>query len=548
MRYLIGILLIFTSVANAELLMYEGFEYDSTVLAENDGGFGFNSGWAYWASAPDLTGSSNLTLNPDVSLEIDSLPLITRGGCIEVPEGENGLGARFLGGRFGVEIDLDVNQEYYISYLFRRNDEVDGNSKEWVAVKLHSMGVDSYSDFLTIGTSSDESIYLDGIGGNVSTGPNELQFNTTYLFVVKIVANHRLEPAQSDQVFLKIYGPDDTVDLNDSEIEWTLVTGHDEYNNTVADFLSINGGSSTGYAIDEIRIGTTWQDVVPVTPPSSECLTVFDGFDYEASSSEDYDRGCGFNGPWFGSSDLNATGELNTIVPETSYSLQSAASKYHSVGGCLVKENLISGQAFRYLSQSAWIDLNTNSTHYFSCLIRRDDSYNGNSSEWSLIRFYKTVSDQKSDALTFSINSDESIMVDKIGDQAVSSPDILQLNETYLLVIKIVSMDDSQAGNYDQVFVKLYGKNETVSRNECSDWTLIGNTNQNANSVINLLQIASSEATGFSMDEIRLGKSWQAVIGASKYDPGNIYLDGDVNRDYHVDIGDLVIWCQNWLN
>ena len=82
-------------------------------------------------------------------------------------------------------------------------------------------------------------------------------------------------------------------------------------------------------------------------------------------------------------------------------------------------------------------------------------------------------------------------------------------NATYLLVAKIAA---SRTGS-DQVFVRAYAADETVETSEPSNWTLTSAPFQSDLS-FDWLQLNINSKTRQSIDEVRLGTTWQSVTAA----------------------------------
>ena len=85
--------------------------------------------------------------------------------------------------------------------------------------------------------------------------PLPLSFGETYLLVAKVAASS-MHP---DQLFLRVYGPDEPIDRSEPA-GWSAI-GPPIESDLVFDWLEIHINSHTRQAIDEIRIGTTWPAV-----------------------------------------------------------------------------------------------------------------------------------------------------------------------------------------------------------------------------------------------------------------------------------------------
>jgi hypothetical protein len=85
--------------------------------------------------------------------------------------------------------------------------------------------------------------------------PLPLSYGETYLLVAKVAASG----AHPDQVFLRVYGPQEPVDLQEPA-NWSS-SGPPIESDLVFDWLEIHINSFTRQTIDEIRLGTTGSSV-----------------------------------------------------------------------------------------------------------------------------------------------------------------------------------------------------------------------------------------------------------------------------------------------
>src|SRR5205823_6681419 len=82
----------------------------------------------------------------------------------------------------------------------------------------------------------------------------------------------------------------------------------------------------------------------------------------------------------------------------------------------------------------------------------------------------------------------------------------LSYGETYLVVAKIAP----SAAHPDQTFVRVYGPDEPVGREEPRQWPGIGRPVQN-DQAFDWFEVHSNSKTRQSIDEVRLGTTWAAV-------------------------------------
>jgi len=85
----------------------------------------------------------------------------------------------------------------------------------------------------------------------------------------------------------------------------------------------------------------------------------------------------------------------------------------------------------------------------------------------------------------------------------------LSYKEPYLVVAKIVA----SANNPDQVFVRAYGIEEPVSREEPETWSVVGPGHIHSHLKLEWLEIEIDSWRLQTLDELRLGSSWAAVAG-----------------------------------
>lgn len=245
---LVSILAVGTSL-EATLLAYEGFDYATgTLNGQNDTSDGFRYGWA--------TSSYNVNAG---SLSMANYSSSAVGGSI------SGSGGAIRTAKFGdfnpnvdYLIDFSKDQTRYISVIMQRS-----GGASWFDIQLQN---DSLVDQVKFGISS-----LNMFEANMPGGTSRAGAPTTdpYLIVLKMVAHS----SGNDEVFLKAYSSADVI--GSEPTSWTL-TNSDDLSSLVTKF-GLTAGSTSGARLDEIRIGTAWEDVVSVPEPSSLSLLAIVG-------------------------------------------------------------------------------------------------------------------------------------------------------------------------------------------------------------------------------------------------------------------------------
>lgn len=244
----------------AGLLALESFDYsDGQALREEtaNGGSGFSGPWGGGlARAPNERVDDQIALNVVNSLNRSGTPEMPRGGSFE----HTGFAKYFR--KLATPVRLDADGVYYFSYLFRRGgppldpladvsiqlrqtDELADDQRD-ATIDLRkrlNFGVDRTNELFT---------HLERVGRRM---PLPLSYGETYLMVAKVAASGDYP----DQVFLRVYGPQEPVDRQEPAT-WSAV-GVPVQSDLVFDWLEIHINSHTRQALDEIRIGTTWDSV-----------------------------------------------------------------------------------------------------------------------------------------------------------------------------------------------------------------------------------------------------------------------------------------------
>ena len=236
------------------MLAYEGFDYQVPELFRTDnanGGFGWNGPWTANLTRPVSEGNANpFVLNPRESLVRANALEPSVGGSFDY------RGFAKYQRRLATPIRLDTDAVYYLSFLFCRH-APSSDPVNTVAVLLRTTEEMERSDSrkrLNIGVKGTNQLFMQ-LGSTGTRAPLPLNYGEPYLLVAKIAAS----ASHGDQVFLRVYGPQETVDHVEPS-SWSVV-GRRFQSDQVFDWLEVHLNSKTRQAIDEIRIGTTWPSV-----------------------------------------------------------------------------------------------------------------------------------------------------------------------------------------------------------------------------------------------------------------------------------------------
>jgi hypothetical protein len=233
------------------LLAYEGFDYkDPEVFRANraSGGVGWISPWKGFARP--VGGLPPLALNVTESLIRPGAAAPSVGGSFDF------IGFTKYYRQLATPVRMDTDGVYYLSFLFRRHGPP-ADPLNAVAVLLrttHELRKEDPAKRLDIGVGGVNHVFthLNRIGCRT---PMPLSYGETYLLVAKIVAS-RTSP---DQVFLRVYGPQEPVEREEPG-SWSVV-GPPVHSDLVFDWLEVHINSKTRQTIDEVRLGTTWPSV-----------------------------------------------------------------------------------------------------------------------------------------------------------------------------------------------------------------------------------------------------------------------------------------------
>ena len=226
---------VYASPASAALLAYEGFDYDVAGLDGTDGGYGFAGAW---------NGTSVLS-NDDTNLANAGTGNTVTGGHLST--------AYAAGSRRALATTLTFNagDEWYMSWLMK---PIPGN---WLALKLsngaHSAGEYSHRGFMFYQSGSNYAV------GGASAPTIVWDGGYTAGDTMFVVAQIKADPANSRWInAVAIYeSPDAAPASFDYERDYGVTSGDDSRPLDHIQFWTNGGG-----AIDEIRIGTTYADVV----------------------------------------------------------------------------------------------------------------------------------------------------------------------------------------------------------------------------------------------------------------------------------------------
>lgn len=241
--------------AQAEVLVYEGFDYSSPAdtIGEN-GGTGWSGAWTQTGGgSPDVVGGWQAS-----SLSFTNDPFTPAGGAFL---GRNSVGTaeRLLSGATEINLGLDGDAVFF-SYLL---------SAEAVSSNENQLSFyDDTTSVLDTGIRNDDFRLRSGASAQVTTG-------TPVNGTVYLVAGFIDPNSSSNDVFgLNVYTDGSSIPATISTAasgDWLLYDNGKSLSSVIdrVRFAANGANDSQETRFDEIRLGTTWASVTAVPETSS---------------------------------------------------------------------------------------------------------------------------------------------------------------------------------------------------------------------------------------------------------------------------------------
>jgi len=270
------------TVTKAALIAYDGFGdgANAAPLPGLGGGTGFSGNWSAFFGANFIKhynapqpGDPSYFYPSNVSLGYTS-------GVVQQDSAYSTTGS-YQRQFNGNTIDLGADGQYFISYIFR---SFFADSDGQATVNLASSGaVDAealqfgyiWNDRFTTGLTTATSATFGGESGLATS--DVFAGNTTY-FVIGMINASASSP---DEIFLKAYNASTELVAADSGLLSGVGTGIDQWSiatsfssNAVFDRLGITASGVGLFSLDEVRVGTSWQDITAIPEPSTFALLI----------------------------------------------------------------------------------------------------------------------------------------------------------------------------------------------------------------------------------------------------------------------------------
>ncbi len=259
------------STVTATAAVYEGFEGLTVDASLN--GQGAGTGWSGTWSTQDrdvTVRSGGLSYaNGDVShdggdrhIEVNITPAAS-GATDKL----RGVFARNLGS----SIALEPGAVWYISFLTQIDSQTADHFEPIVAVGNPGSG-NRLSGAGIVGSTWTDAQSGAYIGESSNTGPNVAE-NVTHLLVAKISAE--VDPGDSTLKFFRselFLNPDSTTEPATPDATKTKFNGSTADVQEIYSFVKVGDGNGGLWLVDDIRVGTSYSDVVVPEPASLALL------------------------------------------------------------------------------------------------------------------------------------------------------------------------------------------------------------------------------------------------------------------------------------
>ena len=162
-------------------------------------------------------------------------------------------------------MDLGQHGTFYTSVLISRSADTgtDNADSEQLALSL----LDSAGgQAIRFGVNSDESFFIDAGGAVKSTSADALDAASTYLLLIKVLAQDETAADNTDRVYFKAFASGQTLPSHESNVAWDLAVGADANSSDLLDQIAVFAGASALWSMDELRLGNTYESVVVVDP------------------------------------------------------------------------------------------------------------------------------------------------------------------------------------------------------------------------------------------------------------------------------------------
>lgn len=227
----------------------------------------------------------------------------------------------------------------------------------------------------------------------------------------------------------------------------------------------------------------------------------YEGFEYPIGRLGNGNGGQGWAGPW--KSDILGdapprVANITAIPSRKTGRLQPAM-----VDRCMRHDG--KGSAWRKLATPVRLDVNA--VYYMSCFMQKNRGAPPDITQYGSVSLRSRKEGEGESRILFGMISDCCPGLTHREQQLITAPP-LSLKTSYFYVAKIIA---DQSGP-DQVMMRVYGPDESLSSREPETWTCVSRPDYD-DSVYDWVLIYFGGDAEYLIDELRIGSTWESVCG-----------------------------------
>jgi hypothetical protein len=371
----------------------------------------------------------------------------------------------------------------YASALFRKS--TTGVATDGIKVGFRALNAGVQTERWAFGIDGNERGFMSVT--SAVTSSTVLTANTTYLMVAKFVAGH-----VTDQQYLKIYKVGGPIVSQTEPGTWDVTITAQPTGLLLNNVAVQMDAGATGNMVDEIRVGTTWADVIP---PNVNLL-LDEPFQYSVGTVD-------------GQGSTSRTGTVNSWAATSSGSLSIIGdSLLVPPTATMLSDNDGGAEEIRLADT---LGLGGNITRYFSAVVRKAATTGTSNRNLEI----NGQDDSGNVRFGFGFSDNDHAFVNNMNapNNNILSATTYPAGNTYLLAGKLVG---SSVAASDQTLLKVYaadGITHQISPDaaEPVSWD-VSLTTGNTGATLTRLFVISGVNVQSEINSIRIGYTWDSVI------------------------------------
>ena len=149
---------------------------------------------------------------------------------------------------------------------------------------------------------------------------------------------------------------------------------------------------------------------------------------------------------------------------------------------------------------------------------------------------------------SFGIDSKEAFFIASPAGIAKTTQQTFHKDGNWLLVARILPVNNATNWQDTLSLLAIESGSGVIPLDDVGlSWSLTGQTTGISQVALDHITISAGNQALWSIDELRIGTTWQAVTGRPDCSAPGSYLSADLNHDCYVDFFDLALFMQGWL-